>query len=720
MSAADYKEKLLDIIFSQDGLLGRFLDAFEPRPGQKEMAQGILSAYEEDKIALIEAGTGIGKSLAYLVPAVYWALKHQEKSVISTHTIALQEQLIRKDIPFLLKTMDVDLKAVLVKGMGNYLCLRKLSELRQQPLLFSLDESQQVQNIEQWSERTSEGSRSEIKFPISSGTWEKVACEADNCSHVQCPFYKHCFFFKARKEAEDAQILVVNHHLLMADINAKIRQDGAQEKSVIPRFERAIIDEAHHLEQVALDSFAQSSDRIGLQRLLGRIFSENHPERSRLNLIRADFSQAKPSLVHALDVEVPVQKKECAALIEKAFAEMAHFLESIIAQPRFGSKENKWRLTQAICSLEYWKDPLQKTFHSLAEKLTQLSLALSALEGQLGEFKGTKLEEQAQDHSLELKSLAMRLEENAANLTRFFSDEDPDKRVRWVEMTAANVVLMDANLAVASLLYENLFAKLRTTALCSATLTTNRAFSYLKERLGIHLEKEENVSEQIFDSPFDYAQRTLLAIPSDLPGPSDPQFLPQILEPIKQTIQVSKGNAFILFTSYEMLQWTHEKLSNDATLSKYTLLKQGDLSRHVLLEEFKQTPGSVLFATNSFWEGVDVPGEALRCVVIVKLPFIVPSEPIYQACSEALEREGKDPFNDYAVPQAVIRFKQGFGRLMRKKNDRGCIVCLDHRLVKKNYGKQFLNSLPPCKTTSGPFKKVLEEMRAHYASTAQN
>ena len=325
MNSFDFKEKLLDLIFAEQGLLGNFLEAFEQRPGQKEMAQGILSAYEEDKIALIEAGTGIGKSLAYLVPAFYWALKHQEKSVISTHTIALQEQLICKDIPFLLKTMDVDLKAVLVKGMSNYLCLRKLRELGQQPLLFSLEESREVEKIEQWTEGTKEGSRSEIKFPLTAGTWEKVACEADNCSHVQCPYYKHCFFFKARKEAEDAQILVVNHHLLMADINAKIRNDGGQEKSVIPRFERAIIDEAHHLEQVALDSFAHNTDRIGLQRLLGRIFSESHPERSRLYLIRGDFSHAKPALTHALDVGIPVQKKECAALVEKAFAEVTPF-----------------------------------------------------------------------------------------------------------------------------------------------------------------------------------------------------------------------------------------------------------------------------------------------------------------------------------------------------------------------------------------------------------
>jgi ATP-dependent DNA helicase DinG len=714
VSPSQFKEKLIDLIFAQEGLLGRFLDAFEPRLGQKEMAQGILFAYEEDKIALIEAGTGIGKSLAYLVPAVYWALKHQEKTVISTHTIALQEQLICKDIPFLVKAMDVDLKAVLVKGMGNYLCWRKLDELRQQPLLFSLEESEQVQKVEAWLEETETGSRSEINFPLPASTWEKLACETDHCNHHKCPFYRKCFFFKARREAEDAQLLVVNHHLMMADIQAKIRQEGGEEKMVIPRFERAIIDEAHHLEQVAFDSFAQQTDRIGLQRLLGRIFSENHPERSRLTAIRSQSPHLKPTLIHQLDVEIPLLKKECSTLVEKAFAEMTHFLESVLISSKTGGKENKWRVMPAMIQMDYWRNTLHVGFHALEEKLVQLSIALNALVEELSLIKDEDLESQL----LELRLLRGRLDEKAANLQRFFSDAEQEKRVRWIEITASNVMLIDASLEISALLYDHLFAKLRTTALCSATLTANRSFSYLKERLGIDREAEGNIVEQVFDSPFDYAQRTLLAIPTDLPGPSDPQFLAQIIDPIRRMIQVSRGNAFILFTSYEMLEWVYQKLQKDPSLKSYPLLKQGDLSRHHLLEQFKELSGSVLFATNSFWEGVDVPGEALRCVVIVKLPFIVPSEPIYQACSEALEKQGKDPFSHYAVPQAVIRFKQGFGRLMRKKNDRGCIVCLDHRLVKKNYGKQFLGSLPPCKTSSGPLEQVLEEMRAHYANTS--
>ncbi len=717
MSIADFKEKLLDLIFSQDGLLGRFLNEFEQRTGQKEMAQEILSAYEEDKIALIEAGTGIGKSLAYLVPAVYWALKHQEKSVISTHTIALQEQLIHKDIPFLLKTMDVELKAVLVKGMGNYLCLRKLDELRQEPLLFSEGESKEVQSIEKWADKSKEGSRSEIAFPISAGTWEKVACEADTCNHVHCPRYKECFFFKARKEAQDAQILVVNHHLLLADINAKIDQDVREEKSIIPHYERAIVDEAHHLEQVALDSFARSVDRIGILRLLARIFSETHPERSRLKLIHADFASTNPDLTHMVDVAIPVQKKECAVLVEKAFAALTHFIEDVMPQERSFSRENKRRITAPMTRVSQWKDPVQTAFTELSDKMEQIALSLRSLEGKLEEFKETKLQDKVQNHMLELRSLSSRLDESAEALNGFFSDDETEERVRWIEMTAVNVILIDAKLDISSLLHEHLFSKLRTTALCSATLTTNRGFSFVKERLGLSKEKPENILEQIYDSPFNYAQRTLLAVPTDLPGPSDPQFLPSILDPIRQMVTISKGNAFILFTSYEMLQWVYERLSKDPISSKFPLLKQGDLSRHLLLEQFKETEGSVLFATNSFWEGVDVPGEALRCVIIAKLPFSVPSEPIYQACSEAMERDGKDPFNDYAVPQAVIKFKQGFGRLMRKKNDRGCIVCLDNRLVKKNYGKQFLSSLPPCKTSTGPLTQVLEEMRAHYART---
>ncbi|MBY0529959.1 MAG: DEAD/DEAH box helicase family protein [Rhabdochlamydiaceae bacterium] len=713
MSTTHLSSEWLDLIFSQTGLLGRFLGAYEERSSQKEMAEQILIAYAKEKTALIEAGTGIGKSLAYLVPAVYWALKHQEKTVISTHTIALQEQLIHKDIPFLLRVMDADLKAVLVKGMGNYLCLRKLAELQSQPLLFSTEESNEVQAIERWVERSKEGSRSEIVFPLSPGTWEKVAAESDTCNHVHCPHYKECFFFRARKMAEDAQILVINHHLLMADINARRQADFREEKAILPSFERAVIDEAHHLEEIALESFAASSDRLYLNRLLAKVFSETHPERSRLFLIRKEFTTLSPELQHQLDVAIPVQKKECAALVENAFSLFTHFIETQLQENVPLGREWKKRITPEMTAHAYWSDPLMTAFKLLADHLLGITQSLLALDAALETFKGTKFQEALSQHSIEIRALALRFEQQAQMLLQFFSEKTEEQRVRWVEIHPSNVLLVEATLDVSSLLQEHFFSRMRTAALCSATLTTNRGFSFVKERLGL----KGTLSEQIYDSPFDYENRSLLLVPTDFPAPTDPQFNAQAISAIASAIEASRGNTFVLFTSYEMLQQCYDKLSLTSLAQKYPLLRQGQLSRRILLEQFKETEGSVLFATSSFWEGVDVPGDALRCVIIVKLPFQVPTEPLIQACTERMEREGKNPFNDYSVPQAVIKFKQGFGRLIRTKNDRGCIVCLDNRIIKKGYGKVFINSLPPCKTSFVPQDKAWEEMRALYSRT---
>src|ERR1700722_55254 len=315
------------------------------------MSQQIIEAYEQDLIALIEAGTGTGKSLAYLVPAVIWALKHQEKTVITTHTIALQEQLMHKDIPFLLKAMDVEIKACLVKGMSNYLCLRKLKELQDQPLLFSSEETKEVQGIERWAEKTTEGSRSDIPFPVSPATWEKVGAEGESCNHVHCPHYKQCFFFKARKEAAEAQLLIVNHHLLLTDIEKRRRNPG--QDSILPLYHRLIIDEAHNLEDIALDSFAQKLDRIAFLRLLARIHSDNHPERSRLTLLKqglASLPTRKPTLLQKLEVEVPALKRICQHELEESFAQLSHFFAS--------EKEKEKRITDEIVQRPFWKQTI--------------------------------------------------------------------------------------------------------------------------------------------------------------------------------------------------------------------------------------------------------------------------------------------------------------------------------------------------------------------------
>lgn len=707
------------MIFSKDGLLSRSLKNFEERPGQKEMAEKILDAYEEDGIALIEAGTGTGKSLAYLVPAAYWALKHQEKTVITTNTIALQEQLIHKDIPFLLKTMDIELKACLVKGMGNYLCLRKLQELQDQPLLFSTEETKEVQAIERWAEKTKEGSRSDISFPVAPATWEKVAAEAEACNHVRCPHYKECFFFKARKAAADSQILIVNHHLLLADIEKRRRNPG--QESILPPYKRLVIDEAHNLEDIALESFAQKLDRIAFLRQLARIHSDAHPERSRMTLLRQELSvlaAIPPRLLQKIEIDIPAQKRTCQSALEQAFIDLTHFFNTLLDdKPSFKERELRKRIIDSILQAPFWKETIVTGLLTLAEETQRLSQMLAGILRDFEEFEKAPFYEKLTFHILEIQATQQKLESLSAFLEQFVQNEGKEKRVRWFESSGTSATLVDASLDISQFLNEHLFSQQQTSILCSATIATAKSFGFLKRRLGLS-SYEERTREEIFESPFDYEKRTLFVVPTDLPLPSSPDFLAECIEAMSETIKISKGSVFLLFTSYDMLQSCYRSLSGGGLSGRYPFLKQGDLPRHLLLEQFKKKEGSVLFATDSFWEGVDVPGEALRCVVIAKLPFSVPSHPLYEAYSQSLEEDGLDPFSDYSVPQAVIKFKQGFGRLMRKKDDRGCVLCLDHRIVKKNYGKQFLHSLPASKTCFAPKAEAFAQMREFYEKTS--
>jgi len=717
------RDEFIDIVFSKNGLLSRFLEGFEERSGQTAMARDVLSTYSDNRIALIEAGTGIGKSLGYLVPAIFWALKAKAKTVISTHTIALQEQLILKDIPFLLNVMDLDLKVCLLKGMGNYLCLRKLKDLQQQPLLIALDEAQEIASIEKWEEKTEEGSRSEIPFALSPSTWEKVAAEADSCNHVHCPEYKRCYYYKAKKEAADAQLIVVNHHLLFSDLSARQRLDFKEEKAIIPSFEHLVLDEAHTLEEVALDIFSTAVDRHGLVRLLGKISSDVHPERCRLALVRQTLQglpTLSPHLIHLLEVALPAQKREIIHGIEAAFGELDSFLTAYLkTNPQKEEWEVRLRLDPAVITAETWSVSLTAMFIKVAEELKHFTLQLGALERQLSQYKDGAQEENIKNHTLDLHSLGQRIEEKAELLSAFFTEKLEDKKVKWIEWKKnryySNVALFNATLDVSRILEEHLFRRLRGAVLCSATLTSGGNFKFAKERLGLAAEEPAlPITENIYESPFDYENRVLLLVPNDLSAPSDPQFIQLACENILLAIEASQGSAFVLFTSYEMLQACYEKTQEKIS---FPLMKQGDLPRHQLIEKFRAREGNVLFATDSFWEGVDVPGEALRCVILVKLPFKVPSDPLFAAYMEMLEKEGKNPFYDYSVPQAVIKFKQGFGRLMRKKWDRGCILCLDNRILKKHYGKVFLKSLPPCGKFFGPASKVKEEMKSFYART---
>jgi len=686
-------DTLLTQIFSSNGSLVNSCKNFEERPGQQDMARQILHAYIQKKIAILEAGTGTGKSLAYLIPAILWAIKQKEKTVISTYTIALQEQLLVKDIPMLFKALQVDLKAVIVKGMNNYLCLRKLKEM---------NEDREIEALHKWSEHTQEGSYSDFTFPLTASSWDKVKADSQNCSHIHCPHYQECFFFKARRLTEEAHLLIVNHHILFADKAIKKQKDYREERAIIPSYKRLIIDEAHHLEEVALDALSKRFDRQNLMRLIGRIYSELYPESSCLTLIRQAIHKVTPSLMARLEIELPAEKRELADRIEKAFYGLEAFCRTT-----FFSKEARWRLR-----LQHFQNPfLQREviplFDELVYSLKKFAQSLQGLK--------EEIEKALPQYALELQAVTLRLEEQAEGLEAFFVGVENATRVRWVEAssTGNNLILVDAQLDVSSYLKEEFFTPLSTLVLCSATLSSSGHFHHLRERLGVS--QELSISEHIYDSPFDYASNALLAVPFDLPDPGDSLFIKEASHFIFEAISASNGGAFILFTSYEMLRHVYQQLAPLAEKKGFHFLKQGDASRQLLIEEFKKKKRAVLFGADSFWEGVDIIGDALRLVILTKLPFRVPTDPLTQALSEIVEKSGKNSFMDYQVPQAIIKFKQGFGRLIRSKTDKGCTLCLDKRLITKSYGKLFLQSLPACKTLFAKNEEVLNHMKGMWS-----
>lgn len=722
-------------ILDAEGPLARVLKGYEPRHEQKLMMGNILDAFNDSHIALIEAGTGTGKSLAYLIPAILWAVQRKERTVISTNTITLQEQLLQKDIPLVAKALQIDIKAVLVKGMHNYLCMRKLQESLQETLLLPTPEIEELQKIDAWNSSTRDGSRSSLPFSCSSGTWEKVAAESDTCNRNSCPHFQECHFFKARRQAAEAQILVVNHHLLFADVVMRSAED--KDAGILPSYSRIIIDEAHNIEDVATEYFASKVSQMEIIRLLARLTSEKGGKvfgklplikEKLLNSYRNEMPKEATSLYSRLNMDLPAMRRDVLQLMHEMFSSFFEFTHLMKTRQNAYSDEevhgeNKLRILPPHQAHQFWKERIVPSTKILIESFKKYIQSLAALETDLKQLNNPKLDEQIKGIMFEVNALSLRLQNCCSILNTFTSDLLPQNKVRWIELqtfkTMVNTSLVDADLDIAKILAEMLFKKMSTVILCSATLTTNKQFQFIRNRLGLTAEllKKRTINEFIYESPFNFSQQALLAIPNDLPSPTDPGFTQAAAEQIWHYLQASRGNAFILFTSYSMLKTCFSLLESRLKEGRFHPLKQGDSDRIFLLNKFKTTDRSVLFGTDSFWEGVDVAGEALRCVILVKLPFKVPSEPIIQARSEAILALGGDPFMEYSLPQAIVKFKQGFGRLIRNRNDRGCIVCLDNRITTKRYGKQFLNSLPDCEQVSAPSKEIHQRMTAFYKKT---
>lgn len=644
---------MIDIsqVLAPGGLIERSLKNYEHRPQQVEMAKAVMSALKDDAHLIVEAGTGVGKSFAYLIPAIDFAVSNSERVVISTYTINLQEQLVKKDIPFLQSILPYDFRVALAKGRSNYICMRRLENLLlyERGLFETKEEVNELARIQRWALETEDGSLSDIEPQPKQDIWNMLCCEADLClGPFKCPYSRECFYQRARQNLNNAHILVVNHHLLFSDMFLKVNHPRA---CVLPDYGYLIVDEAHNIERTATDHASVSISRAGVRHLLDLICNRN--KKGGL-LIRIGMSSK-------------------ANLVEKARRQAETFFDSVekwIANEPSGVKRIK--------EINFVENVLDEALNELGEALEDL-------------IPSAKDDEEEK----EIRAYADRCLKTKQDLETILNMRLQD-HVYWVEVKSERLINISLNaspIVVSDALRTNMFNSLNSVILTGATLSVNGTFEHLKNRIGLN-----KCRELILGSPFDYQKQVKIYISKDMPDPNDEDSYSALAaEKIKKYLEMTNGKAFILFTSYKMLNDIYSRLSGWLQDKGMKAYKQGsDMSRSAMLEAFREDINSVLFGTASFWEGVDVQGESLSNVIIVRLPFSVPTDPLVEARINDIESKGGNAFSEYSLPEAIIRLKQGFGRLIRTKTDKGIFVVLDSRILNKPYGKMFIESLPSC------------------------
>ncbi len=674
----------LSAMVEEGGPLKEYLPHYEYRPQQVEMLKAVARAFNEGEHRLIEAGTGIGKSLAYLIPAVHFAVENGRHVVVSTNTINLQDQLFKKDIPDLQQILPFE--AALLKGRSNYLCLRKFSYLKRRGGL-TAPEIGVLAKVLVWLPTTMTGDRVELNLlEGEKQVWARLSAE-EPCQPERCPFLRDCYFYRARRRAEGAHIIVVNHSLLLSDMMTENR--------ALPEYRHLIIDEAHHLEDRATEQLSAEVDQRWIYALLERIDSRGK-RYGLLNRLSASLKERGVPSVLRREVEDYIEVVRQQAVNSRE--SLRTFLEALslfLAQHRRGNEryDERIRLTSALRTQPDWVqvemawEPLSQGLARLAEGLKVVHRGLLGLGEEYEDLLFEPMERENELHTLRQEMEAI------------IAQPQPG-RIYWATIAAGEdrISLHDAPLHVGHILRENLFAPLETLLLTSATLRTGGEFGYIRERLGL-----EDAQELTLGSPFDYETSTLIFMPTDIPEPNTPGYVKATNEALFHLCLAVGGKTLALFTSKAHLLEAHKALARPLEERGIQVYGQGiDGSRHHILENFRHQPQSVLLGTRSFWEGIDVMGEALSCLVIARLPFPVPDDPIIAARSEAYE----DPFGQYAVPQTVLRFRQGFGRLIRSKTDRGVVVVLDKRVLTKYYGSVFIDSLPQCTIQQGSVQEL--------------
>jgi ATP-dependent DNA helicase DinG len=664
------------------------LGSYEKRGAQLDLVRFMADAFNNDLIAAAEAGTGVGKSFAYLLPAAEFSAKTDERVIVSTATITLQDQLYRKDIPLIAKALDRDLKAVLVKGRGNYLCLRRLEDSLREASL-DREENDALAALARWSSSSAEGSFSELEHPPPDALWARVCSESDSCMSFQCPHKAECFYFRLRQRAEEARLLVVNHHLLFADLSARMRGAGYETQVVLPFASRIILDEAHTIEGAATAFFSDEWSRFSIQRNSTRLYRKNRFSESGLLIRAAAFL---PSFVKKNNASKSVLPKKITGLFKKT-AEWAEKAEA--AALSYYGEEGIGRLVPARDEF------LVKELFPLLEALRG---SLHKINETIQTFLDEAEEENIQENTIwELKAVRGRLLKTADLCAAFIDYRNDSERVFWIEKTETSIHWKAAPVDLAPLLKEALFDASSTVAAVSATLVP---FEYWSRRTGALSAGRELVTA-FFPSPFPFYKNALLAVPDDAPLPGEASYQDFVDTAVKDLLCTSCGSALVLFTSYRSLQSAYAACAEDLEAAGIPCFKQGDADRSRLLSLFLEQKESVLFATDSFWEGVDAPGETLRMVILCRLPFRTPKDPIYEARREKLEAQGLNSFTEYSLPEAVMKFKQGFGRLIRGKTDYGAVVVLDRRIISMWYGRAFLQALPETKTLIGNHDEVV-------------